>query len=57
MPFANELERAIHFAKHGHEFSASTEIDHERVADAFLSRPMTMTMRECIRPNRLDACG
>jgi pyocin large subunit-like protein len=57
MPFANELERAIHFAKHGHEFGASTEIDHERMADAFLSHPMTMTMRECIRPNRLDACG
>lgn len=52
MPFANPHERAIHFAKHGHEFGASTEIDYERMADTFMSRPMTMTMRECIRPNR-----
>jgi hypothetical protein len=52
MPFANPQERAIHFAKHGHEFGASTEIDYERMADTFMSRPMTMTMRECIRPNR-----
>jgi pyocin large subunit-like protein len=51
MPFANAHERAIHFAKHGHEFGASSEIDYERMADAFMSRPMTMTMRECIRPN------
>jgi hypothetical protein len=51
MPFANAHERSIHFAKHGHEFGASTELDYERMADAFMNRPMTMTMRECIRPN------
>ena len=50
MPFANAYERAIHFAKHGHEFGASTELDYEHMADMFLNRPMTITTRECLRP-------
>lgn len=53
MPFANAYERAIHFARHGHEFGASTELDYEHMADMFLNRPTTITTRECLRPNRM----
>jgi hypothetical protein len=52
MPFANAYERAIHFAKHGHEFGATTELDYEHMAETFLNRPMTITTRECLRSSR-----
>jgi hypothetical protein len=54
MPFADVNQRAIHFAKHGHEFGAADELQYERMADRFLSGPMTMSMRECVRPNGTD---
>lgn len=54
MPFASPNERAIHFAKHGHEFGAATEIDYENLADAFMGGPLTLTMRECTRQNGTD---
>ena len=54
MPFSSAEERAIHFQKHGHEFGATTEIQYEEMADAFMARAMNITMRECIRPNGID---
>ncbi len=51
MPFANADERAIHFQRHGHEFGAGNELQYETMADAFMGAPMTLTMRECVRPN------
>ena len=50
MPFANSFSRAIHFAKHGHEFGAATEFDYERLADAFMSAPLATHVYECINP-------
>ncbi len=52
MPFANADERAMHFERHGHEFGAVDEVQYERMADAFMVGPMTITTRECVRPNR-----
>ena len=54
MPFATEYERAIHFAKHGHEFGDPTEIDYERRADEFMTGPRNLTTRECVRRNGTD---
>jgi hypothetical protein len=54
MPFANDYERDIHFKKHGSEFGAATEIQYEQMADAFMTGPMVLTMRECVRPNGTD---
>ena len=52
MPFANAEERSLHFARHGHEFAASDALQYEGMADAFMAAPMTITTRECIRPNQ-----
>jgi len=52
MPFANAEERSTHFARHGHEFGASDEVQYEGMADAFMVAPMTITTRECVRPNQ-----
>jgi len=52
MPFANAEERSTHFARHGHEFGASSEVQKEGMADAFMAAPMTITTRECVRPNQ-----
>ncbi|SRR5258708_35406735 len=54
MPFANNFERALHFQKHGHEFGASTEIDYEQMADAFMFGILAPPAQECTRPNRVD---
>jgi hypothetical protein len=54
MPFANPIERAIHFQKHGHEFGAGSETEYENLADVFMTGPLVLTMRECIRPNGND---
>ena len=51
MPFANAQELAMHFERHGHEFGATTEVQYEMMADAFMVAPMTITTRECVRPN------
>jgi hypothetical protein len=54
MPFANVLERDIHFKKYGHEFGATDELQYEEMADNFMVAPLTLTMRECTRPNGTD---
>lgn len=54
MPFANSQERALHFAKHGHKFSAASELEYEQMADKFMCEPMPLTRRECNRPNGTD---
>jgi len=51
MPFADANQRAIHFAKHGHEFGAADELQYEQMADGFLYGAMTISMRECVRPS------
>ena len=54
MPFSSPEEGAIHFLKHGHKFGAATELEYEQMADTFMTEPMTLTRRECIRPNGTD---
>ena|ERR1700691_97410 len=54
MPFINEFERDIHFSKHGHKFGATDAIEYEKMADAFMFGGVTISMRECIRPNQVD---
>lgn len=54
MPFANVLERDIHYAKHGHEFGAANPAEYEQLADAFMYGPATPTTHECTRPQGLD---
>lgn len=54
MPFSTAQERALHFQKHGREFKAATEVEYEQMADAFMGQPMTITTRECIRPQGID---
>lgn len=51
MPFANEYLRAIHFEKYGRQFGAPDELAYERMADEFMAGPMSLGMRECVRPN------
>ena len=43
------MKRAIHFARHGHEFGARDEFDYERMADEFLYGPMVPPTAECFR--------
>jgi hypothetical protein len=54
MPFADANQRAIYFLKHGREFGAADELQYEQMADGFLGGPMTIAMRECVRPNGTD---
>jgi hypothetical protein len=60
VPFANANQRAIHFARHRHEFGAADEFEYERLADAFMTGPVHIDLYECINPtgtndrNRLD---
>jgi len=54
MPFANAVERALHFKRHGHEFQAADEIQYEAMADAFMGGPMSISTRECTRQNGTD---
>jgi hypothetical protein len=51
MPFANEFERDIHFSKHGHKVGATSAVEYERMADEFMFSTMTLSTRECVRPN------
>lgn len=46
MPFADANQRAIHFARHGHEFGAADELQYEQMGDGFLAGPITISMRE-----------
>jgi hypothetical protein len=54
MPFASEFERDIHFSKHGHKFGAADPTAYEKMADAFMFGAMTLTMRECLQPARVN---
>jgi len=51
MPFTNAQELAMHFERHGREFGATTQVQYEVMADAFMAAPITITTRECVRPN------
>lgn|ERR1035437_232307 len=48
------MERAIHFAKHGHKFGARTEIDYEMLADLFMFGAIDADTRECVRPGGIN---
>jgi hypothetical protein len=54
MPFATQYERDIHFQKHGHKLNAADAVEYETMADVFMFGAMTMAMRECIQPNRIN---
>jgi len=54
MPFANLLERDIHFTKHGHKFGAKDAMEYEELADAFMYGPLDVDTRECTRPTAID---
>ena len=54
MPFANNIERAIHFQKHGPKLGIATEEEYERLADSFLFGPLAPPTSECTRPNQID---
>lgn len=56
VPFANPLELATHFKKHGHKFGHRTAKEYEAAADAFMFDPMSADTRECLRPNRRKRC-
>lgn len=38
-----------HFANHGEDFGATTPQEYEAMADNFMTKPRTLTIRECIR--------
>ncbi len=39
---------ALHFVKHGHKFGAASELEYERMADAFMSQPLNHDLLQCI---------
>jgi hypothetical protein len=54
MPFANPLEIATHFVRHGAEFGCATEDEYEVLAEQFLFGPMDARTRQCVRANGND---
>jgi hypothetical protein len=54
MPFANPLERATHFVRHGAEFGCATEAEYEELAQQFLFGLMDPHTRQCLRPKGND---
>jgi len=54
VPFKNPTERAIHFAKHGHQFQVADEFIYEQLADAFMFGGMNANMEQCFRPSGND---
>ncbi len=54
VPFANSLESALHFKKHGQKFGRADEFEYEKMADQFLFGIMHADTHECVRPNALD---
>jgi hypothetical protein len=54
MPFANVMERDLHFSKHGHKFGATSAIEYEKMADDFMFGALKLSMKECVRPNAVD---
>jgi len=54
MPFANPLERATHYLRHGAQFGCATEDEYEELAEQFLFGDMDASTRECVRPSGND---
>jgi hypothetical protein len=54
MPFANQLERDLHFTKHGHKFGAVDALEYERMAETFLFGQLGDDARDCFRTNGQD---
>ena len=54
MPFANDMERELHFWKHGEEFGATDSLEYERLADAFMYGPLGVDTHQCFRPGGID---
>jgi len=60
VPFETEFKLKSHFVKHGHKFGARTEAEYEQMADAFMAKPITADIYECMSPygrrdrNRLE---
>jgi pyocin large subunit-like protein len=54
MPFANPLERATHFLRHGAQFGCATEDEYEELAEDFLFGAMDAGTKECVRPKGKD---
>lgn len=54
MPFANPLEKATHFMRHGAKFGCATEDEYEQMAEQFLFGPMDTLTKECVRPEGRD---
>jgi hypothetical protein len=54
MPFANDMERELHFWKHGDEFGATDSLEYERLADSFMHGAIGIETHECFRPGGLD---
>lgn len=54
MPFRNQLERDLHFARHGTDFGAADATDYERLADSFMFGVMANDVQECVRPSGID---
>jgi hypothetical protein len=51
VPFESAYKLKIHFVKHGWKFGAATQEDYERMADAFMSKPITADIYECVSPH------
>src|ERR1700678_1405893 len=51
VPFANVMQRDIHFKRHGHEFGLTTAAEYEQLADAFMFGAMDADTHECVRPS------
>ena len=54
MPFANDMERELHFWKHGEDFGAVDSLEYERLADDFMYGALGIDTHECIRPQGVD---
>lgn len=54
MPFASQMERDIHFKKHGHKFGVASAEEYEKMADQFMIGSLNPNTRECARPNGAD---
>jgi hypothetical protein len=50
MPFIDPNDLLQHYGFHGHEFGCAAPRDYELAAEAFMLKPRTKTMLECIRP-------
>jgi hypothetical protein len=54
MPFVDQIQRDLHFQKHGQKVGAENAAQYEALADSFMFGEMKLTMVECTRPNKID---